>query len=136
MLSKENLMIKAKYEINKNNLKLLKKLEEKNYDVEQMKKILLPNNKQINYLNEMKEPNIKATQVNEQLIQELKDTIFNLNETIKINNEKINYLEKENKINQINKIQKFKKENDSLKICLNDREKKNIKSKKYSHLCD
>jgi hypothetical protein len=88
-----------------------------------MKKLLLSNNKQINYLNEMKEPNIKATQENEQLIQELKDTIFNLNETIKGNNEKINYLEKENKINQINKIQKFKKENDSLKICLNDREK-------------
>ena len=37
---------------------------------------------------------------------------------------KYNYFENENKINQINKILKFKKENDSLKICLNDREKK------------
>ena len=124
LLSKENLMIKTKYEINKNNLKSLqKKIEEKNYDIEQMKKILLSNNKQINYLNTIKESNIKVTQENEQLIQELKDTIFNLNETIKDNNEKINYLEKENKINQMNIIQKYKKENDSLKICLNDREK-------------
>ena len=55
-----------------------------------MKKILLSNNKQINYLNEMKERNIKATQENEQLLQELKDTIFNLKEAIKSNNEKIN----------------------------------------------
>jgi len=123
LLSKENLMIKTKYDINKNNLmSLQKKIEEKNYEIEQMKKILISNNKQINYLNTIKESNTKTTHENEELIQQLKDTIFNLNETIKDNNEKINYLEKENKINQMNKIQKYKKENDSLKNCLNERE--------------
>ena len=117
LLSKENLMIKTKYEINKNNLKSLqKKIEEKNYDIEQMKKILISNNNQIDFLNTIKESKTKATHEYEELIQQLKDTI-------KDNNEKINYLEKENKINQMNKIQKYKKENDSLKICLNDKEK-------------
>ena len=110
-------MIKTKYEINKNNLKSLqKKIEEKNYEIEQMKKVLVSNNNQIDFLNTIKESNTKATHENEELIQQLK-------ETIKDNNEKINYLEKENKINQMNKIQKYKKENDSLKICLNDKKK-------------
>jgi hypothetical protein len=114
-------MIKTKYDINKNNIKILKKqLDEKNYDIEQMKKILVSNNQQISFLNTIKDSSSKMTKDNEELIQQLKDTICNLNQIIVESNEKINYLKQQN---QNDKAQKIKEENESLKIYLNDREK-------------
>jgi len=121
LLSKENMMIKTKYDINKSNIKILqKKLDEKNYDIEQMKKILISNNQQINFLNTIKDSSTKMTKDNEELIQQLKDTIYNLNQIIVESNDKINYLKQQN---QNDKAQKIKEENESLKIYLNDREK-------------
>ena len=126
-LSKDNFIIKTKYEVNKNNIKILqKKLEEKIHDIEQMKKILLSNNQQINFLNNLKDTNIKTAKDNEELIKNLKDTISNLNKIIIQNNNKINYL---NKQNQSDKFQKIKQENETLKIFLNERDK-NIASLK------
>ena len=67
LLAKDNFIIKAKYEVSKNNRKLLqKKLEDKNYEIGQMKKILLSNNHQINFLNTLKDSNIKTTKDNEE----------------------------------------------------------------------
>ena len=121
LLSKENMMIKTKYDINKSNIKILqKKLDEKNHDIEQMKKILVSNNQQINFLNTIKDSSSKMTKDNEELIQQLKDTIYNLNQIIVESNDKINYLKQQN---QNDKAQKIKEENESLKIYLNDREK-------------
>ena len=89
IMSKEHFNIKAKYDINKNNVKLLqKKIEEKNYDIDQMKKVLISNNQQITFLNTLKDSNIKMTKDNEDLIQKLKDTISNLNKIIIDNNNK------------------------------------------------
>ena len=121
LLSKESMMIKTKYDINKNNIKILKKkLDEKNYDIEQMKKILVSNNQQINFLNTIKDSSSKMTKDNEELIQQLKVTIYNLNQIIVESNDKINYLKQQN---QNDKAQKIKEENESLKIYLSDREK-------------
>ena len=120
-IAKDNFIIKTKYEVNKNNMKLLqKKLEEKNYDIEQMKKVLLSNHQQINFLTTLKDSNIKTAKDNEELIQNLKETISNLNKIILENNNKIAFLKKQN---QNDKIQKIKKENEFLKLYLKDREK-------------
>ena len=121
LIVKDNFIIKTKYEVNKNNLKLLqKKLEEKNYDIEQMKKVLLSNNQQINFLTTLKDSNIKTAKDNEELIQSLKETISNLNKIIEEDNNKIAFLKKQS---QNEKIQKLKKENEYLKMYVNEREK-------------
>ena len=123
LLYKDNFILKTKYEIIKNNMKLLqKKLKQKNYDISQMKKVLLSNNQQINFLNTLKDSNHKSLKDNEELILYLKNTITNLNKKlIEKNNSKLNCLNIQNTLfsNDYNKI---KEENESLKIYLNEKD--------------
>ena len=117
ILYKEHFILKTKYEILKNNMKILeKKIKQKNYDISQMKKVLLSNNQQINFLTTLKDSNLKTLKDNEDLITNLKNAITNLNSKI------VEYKNKLSIISQ-NQYQTLKKENESLKIYLNDRDK-------------
>ena len=116
-LYQEHFILKTKYDILKNNMNILqKKLKQKNYDISQMKKILLSNNQQINFLNTLKESNLKTLKDNEDLIFTLENAISNLNSKI------IEYKNKLSNFSQ-NNYNILKKENESLKIYLNDRDK-------------
>ena len=83
-----------------------------------MKKVLISNNQQINFLNSLKDSNIKMAKDNEELIHNLKDTISELNTINLENNNKIDFLMQEN-----DKMQKYKKEIESYKLISKNKEK-------------
>ena len=124
-LYNQHFILKTKYEILKNNMNILtKKLKQKNMDISQMKKVLISNNQQINFLSALKDSNMKTLRDNEDLIINLKSALTNLNSKM------IEY--KNNKsFLQDNNNNLLKKENESLKIFLNDRDK-TIKTLKES----
>ena len=116
-LYNEHFILKTKYEILKNNMNILtKKLKQKNFDISQMKKVLSSNTQQINFLSALKDSNLKTLRDNEDLIINLKSTISNLNSKL------IEFKNKQSSLeNNNNKL--LKKENESLKIFLNERDK-------------
>jgi len=117
LLYKDHFVLKTKYEMLKTNMNILqKKLKQKNYDISQMKKVLLSNNQQINFLSTLKDSNLKTLKDNEDLITNLKNAISNLNSKI---------IEYKNKLSLLsnNNYNALKAENESLKIYLNDRDK-------------
>ena len=114
---KEYFVLKTKYEISKKNInKLNKKLKQKNYDISQMKKVLISNNQQIHFLSSLKDSNQKTLKDNEDLIKNLKTTITNLNSKIIEYKNKLSFLSQNN-------YSIIKSENESLKIHLNDSDK-------------
>ena len=116
-LYNEHFILKTKYEILKNNMNILtKKLKQKNFDISQMKKVLSSNTQQINFLSALKDSNLKTLRDNEDLIINLKSTISNLNSKLIEFKNKQSLLENNN-----NNL--LKKENESLKIFLNERDK-------------
>ena len=116
-LYNEHFILKTKYEILKNNMNILtKKLKQKNFDISQMKKVLSSNTQQINFLSALKDSNLKTLRDNEDLIINLKSTISNLNSKLIEFKNKQSLLENNNN-NLLNK------ENESLKIFLNERDK-------------
>ena len=116
-LYNEHFILKTKYEILKNNMNILtKKLKQKNFDISQMKKVLSSNTQQINFLSALKDSNLKTLRDNEDLIINLKSTISNLNSKLIEFRNKQSLLENNN-----NNL--LKKENESLKIFLNERDK-------------
>ena len=116
-LYNEHFILKTKYEILKNNMNILtKKLKQKNFDISQMKKVLSSNTQQINFLSALKDSNLKTLRDNEDLIINLKSTISNLNSKLIEFKNKQTLLENNN-----NNL--LKKENESLKIFLNERDK-------------
>ena len=116
-LYNEHFILKTKYEILKNNMDILtKKLKQKNFDISQMKKVLSSNTQQINFLSALKDSNLKTLRDNEDLIINLKSTISNLNSKLIEFKNKQSLLENNN-----NNL--LKKENESLKIFLNERDK-------------
>ena len=117
LLYKDHFILKTKYEMLKTNMNILqKKLKQKNYDISQMKKVLLSNKQQINFLSTLKDSNLKTLKDNEDLITNLKNAITNLNSKI------IDYKNKLSLLNN-NNYNALKSENESLKIYLNDRDK-------------
>ena len=122
----QHFILKTKYEILKNNMNILtKKLKQKNMDISQMKKVLISNNQQINFLSALKDSNMKTLRDNEDLIINLKSALTNLNSKI------IDYKNKQSFLQDNNNNNLLKKENESLKIFLNDRDK-TIKTLKES----
>ena len=116
-LYNEHFILKTKYEILKNNMNILtKKLKQKNFDISQMKKVLSSNTQQINFLSALKDSNLKTLRDNEDLIINLKSAISNLNSKLIEFKNKQSLLENNN-----NNL--LKKENESLKIFLNERDK-------------